>query len=113
VDNFPKPGSEDEAAAFDAWAIEQARKSKARNLRAYANTIMADPKRLEEFRASLAPPPTKSDFVPDLKACPTCGGVVRTNRFDGLAECQECQAWFHYDRAFDQWLPDSHEIATG
>lgn len=113
VDNFPEPGPEAELAAFEAWALGKAKEAKARNPKAYAKTLMADPSRLEEFRASLAPEPERtSAFVPAPGPC-DCGGTIRANTFDGIGECTSCHLWYHYDRTFEAWVPDDVPAKAG
>jgi hypothetical protein len=92
--------------AFEAWALEEAKKAGAKRPQAYARSIIADPKRLEEWMKSLETPKSDKTFAPEPATPCDCGGKIHADRITGTGQCEKCGKWYHYDPEWE-WLPDT------
>lgn len=85
------PKTPEEAKAFEAWALWRASTTPGvRFPKKYAESIIADPARFEEFRASRPPPAAPAYPAPG--DCPECGGDMMRHPGQGPAErrCTRC-----------------------
>lgn len=101
------PGSgalqEDDLRAFASWALERALEIPGVKWPAkYAERIMADPARFEEFKLSRSPPPEPS--YPDPGDCPECGGDLMRpiGRGAEVRRCMRCGREYEYQEP-DGW----------
>jgi len=84
-----------------AYAQETAKKARARNVTAYARSLVAKPEFRAEYLESMQPQEQPYKRAPPPYACSECGGDLRM--VAGDAVCKSCGAAWSWDDSFDVW----------